>query len=75
MLNRMRGSQTLFPWEMAGRNLDDESAAKAPEGVPEAISRPLASATAAVAARHGMQTEMTAGLARSFQPQLLVNNS
>ncbi len=74
MLNRMRGSQSLFPWEMAGRNLDDESAAKAPEGVPEAIARPLASATAAVAARHGIQPAQTAGPARSFQPQPLAKN-
>lgn len=63
ILNRIQGSQHMFPWEMAGRNPDDESAAKAPAGVPLAISRPLASAAIAVAARHNLQSESAPRLA------------
>lgn len=70
MLNRLRGSKHQFPWELAGRNLDGESAAVASRGISEEISRPLASAAMAVAARHKLQPETARRMShRTHQPQ------
>lgn len=52
-LSRLQGNPNQFPWEIAGRDIDAESASATSPGAPEAIARPLASATAAIAARHG----------------------